>query len=157
MLSELEIRVQELKANQETFLEFLRVLDETQISVPAVTEEYSPKQVLAHIVGADTSMLRMVKNWIAGTETKIRPDFDLNYFNQRQQEKRANQSVQELIEDWQRAQRALIEVMETVTPEDLDKHGDHPRASNTTLRNLFLIMTSHEAEHINQVMSSIDA
>lgn len=152
MLTELEPRVRELRANQETFTRFLRGLDEMQLNQRGASEEYSARQTLAHLVGADTSMLRMAQNWIAGVHTRANPDFDLNFFNQRQQEKRAGQSLDELLQDWNAAQAKIVALMDTVTADDLEKRGDHPRAANTTLRNLFLIITTHETEHIRQVM-----
>ncbi len=157
MLAELEPRAQELRANHESFIRFLRGLTEAQLNQVGASEEYSPKQVVAHFVGAETSMLRMAQNWIAERDNRQNPDFDLNFFNRRQQEKRAGQSLDELLSDWQTAQRRFIELMDKLTPEDLDKRGDHPRAANTTLRNLFLIVTTHEREHIDQVMQALHA
>jgi len=157
MLSELEPRAEELREHQQTFTAFLRGLNETQLNERVVEQEYSPRQTVAHLVGAETSMVRMAKNWIAQQDNRIRPDFDLNYFNQRQQEKRAQQSLDELLEDWQNAQQRLIELMETLTAEDLVKRGDHPSAPDTTLGNLFLIITNHETNHIRQVMNSVHA
>lgn len=154
MLAELEPRVRELNANREAFTAYLRGLDETQLVTKQHDSSWSPRNTVAHLIGAELSMLRMAKNWIAGVETKARPDFDLNFFNQRQQEKRAGQSLDELLHDWARVQTELIELMGTVTPEDLEKRGDHPREANTTLQNLFVIMTTHEAEHIHEVMGA---
>jgi hypothetical protein len=65
--------------------------------------------------------------------------------------------VKELVADWRRAQEEIIALMETVTPSDLDKRGDHPSAKDSTLRNLFLIITMHEADHIRQVQEALDA
>ena len=157
MLAELEVRVQELRANYESFTTFLRGLTEAQLNQVGASEEYSPKQVVAHFVGAETSMLRMAQNWIAERDNRQNPDFDLNFFNRRQQEKRAGQTLDELLHDWQTAQQRLIELMDKVTAQDLEKRGDHPRAANTTLRNLFLIITTHEREHIEQVMQALHA
>lgn len=154
MLPELELRAREFEANRVKFTTFLRGLNATQLDAPGASEEYSPRQVVAHLVGAETSMLRMAKNWIAGHDIHIRPDFDLNFFNRRQQEKRAAQSLDELLEDWHKAQHDLIALMETVTPEDLEKRGDHPSANDTTLRNLFWIITTHEANHMRDVMNA---
>jgi hypothetical protein len=154
MLPELVPHMRELEANRETFTAFLRGLNEIQVDTPGASEEYSPRQTVVHLIGAETSMLRMAKNWIAQQDNRLRPDFDLNFFNRRQQEKRAAQSLDELLRDWHMAQRELIALMETVTPDDLDKHGDHPTAKDTTLRNLFLIITTHEANHIRDVMTA---
>ena len=154
MLAELEPRVQELNAQREAFTTYLGGLNETELVTKDDNSSWSPRNTVAHLIGAELSMLRMAKNWIAGVETKANPEFDLNFFNRRQQEKRAGQSLDELLEDWGRAQKAIIQLMETVTPEDLVKRGDHPRAANTTLANLFLIITSHEAEHLDEVMNA---
>lgn len=154
MLAELEPRVQELNAHREAFTTFLRGLDDTELVTKDDNSSWSPRNTVAHLIGAELSMVRMAKNWIAGVETKANPDFDLNFFNRRQQEKRAGQSLDELLDDWGKAQNAIIELMETVTPEDLGKRGDHPRAANTTLANLFVIITTHEAEHLGEVMNT---
>lgn len=154
MLPELQARALELNANQQTFTTFLRGLDETQLNASSVDGEYSPREALAHLVGAEVSMLRMAKNWIAGRDNRLRPDFDRDFFNRRQLEKRAGQSLEGLLADWQMAQRGLIACMEIVTEQDLDKRGDHPSAADTTLRNLFLIITTHEADHIRAVMNA---
>lgn len=157
MLAELEPRAAELRANQETFTAFLRGLEDGQLNHQAAHEEYSPRQALAHLVGADASMLRMAKNWIAEQDNRLRPDFDRDFFNQRQIEKRAGQSLDELLKDWGIAQLGLIELMETVTADDLEKRGDHPSAKDTTLRNLFFIITTHQADHIRSVMQAAHA
>ncbi len=157
MLPELEPRVAELNANQETFARFLRGLNEAQLNQRGVSEEYSARQTLAHLVGAEMSMLRMAKNWIAEQDNRLRPDFDLNFFNQRQQEKRAEQALDELLNDWQRAQREFVALMEMLTQDDLEKRGDHPLEADITLRRLFIIITTHEAAHIRQVMENVHA
>lgn len=153
MLKELEPRAGELRDNQEKFTAFLLTLDEAQLNQCGAEQEYSPRQVLAHLVGADMSMLRMAKNWIAEQDNRLRPDFDRDFFNRRQQEKRAGQALQELLDDWRRAQSELIDLMGTVTADDLEKRGDHPSAHDTTLRNLFWIIATHEADHIRRVMN----
>lgn len=154
MLPELQALTHELNANQGTFTTFLRSLDDTKLNASGANNEYSPREALAHLVGAEISMLRMAKNWMAGQDNRLRPDFDRDFFNRRQLEKRAGQSLDDLLADWQMAQRGLIALMETVTEQDLDKRGDHPSAKDTTLRNLFLIITTHEADHMRAVMNA---
>lgn len=154
MLPELEPRVQELNEHFVTFKNYLHGLDEQELITKDDNSSWSPRNTVAHLIGAELSMLRMAKNWIAGVETKANPEFDLNFFNRRQQEKRTGQSLDELLEDWGKAQKALIELMETVKAEDLVKRGDHPRAADTTLANLFVIITTHEAEHLGEVMDA---
>lgn len=155
MLAELEPRVRELERNRQTFTAFLETLDDEQWNEPIGEEQYTARQTLAHLAGAAKSMTRMGQNWIAGNQNYLRPDFDLNYYNARQQQKRAQLSNAELLEEWQAAHRDLIAFMETVREEDLDKRGEHPTAKNIPLRNLFLVITTHEADHIRLVMDTL--
>jgi hypothetical protein len=154
MLDELRVRARELERNRAIFTAFLEELDETAWTAPVGTENYSPRQTVAHLAGACKSMTRMGYNWIAAKDTIIRPDFDLNFFNARQQEKRAQMPNAALVEEWIAAQKDLIALMETVRPEDLVKRGDHPLEKNAPLRRLFEIVTTHEADHIHRVMDA---
>lgn len=154
MVDELETRAQELERNQKTFDAFLEALDKRQWKEPRGAEGYSARQTLAHLSGANKSMVRMGQNWIAGKENRLRPDFDLNFYNARQQAKRDQMPDAALVAEWHKTHQDLIEFMEAVRAEDLDKRGDHPAATDTTLRNLFLIITTHEADHIRELMNA---
>lgn len=154
MLDELKPRVTELDANRETFTAFLAKLNDALWNEAVGAEKYTARQTLAHLAGANKSMTLMGKSWVAGKETKLRPDFDLAFFNARQQEKRAQLSNAELIAEWVQAQRGVIEFMETVRAEDLFLRGEHPSAGNVSLAGLFQVITAHEADHIAQVMSA---
>lgn len=155
MLAALEPRARELERNQANFRAFLEALDDAQWQTIVGDEGYSVRQTVAHLCGADKSMLRMAQNWLAGKNNTLRPDFDLNLFNARQQEKRAQAANAALLQEWIDAQQELLAFMETLQPQDLDVQGEHPTAKNTTLRQLFLIITSHEAQHIGAVMNAL--
>lgn len=102
-------------------------------------------------------MTRMAQNWIAQQNNRLPDDFSLNFFNQRQQEKRAALSLEDLINDWHKAHRDLIALLETLTLDDLEKRGQHPSVPDTSVRNLFRIITRHEADHIREVMKALHA
>lgn len=154
MLDELMPRVAELHANRARFSAFVAQLDGAQWNRAVGEEQYSARQTAAHLAGAVTSMTRMAQNWVSGGENKVRPDFDLNLFNARQQEKRAQRSNAELVREWADAQRDLIAFMETLGAADLEKRGEHPTAREIAVRDLFLLITTHEANHIQQVMDA---
>jgi hypothetical protein len=156
MLDELAPRANELRAHYETFSAFLTELDDAQWNQPVGEEKYTARQTVAHLAGAAKSMTRMGQNWAAGKDNTLRPDFDLNFFNARQQEKRAHMSNAELLQEWREAQDGVIAFMETLTPEDLTKHGEHPTAKHISLLQLFTVITTHEADHMRQVMDAFN-
>lgn len=155
MLDELKPRADELGRNRDTFTAFLAELDDAQWNQPVGEEKYTARQTVAHLAGAVKSMTRMGQNWVASKNNSLPPGFDLNVFNARQQEKRAQMSNAELVREWQDGQDGAIAFMESLSAEDLDKRGDHPRAKNMALRELFLVITTHEADHIRQVMDGL--
>lgn len=155
MLAELEPRAAELERNRRTFTAFLDTLDDEQWQTIVGSESYSVRQTVAHLAGANKSMVRMAQNWIAGKDNTLRPDFDLTFFNSRQQEKRAGMTNAELVQEWVDSQRGIVDLMETVRPEDLTRQGEHPSVKQTDVAGLFLVMTTHEAQHIAAVMEAV--
>lgn len=155
MLDELQPRAAELNAHYETFAAFLSKLDDAQWNQAVGAEQYTARQTVAHFAGAAKSMTVMGKNWVAGKDNTLRPDFDLNFFNARQQEKRAQMTHAELLAEWRDAQRGAVAFMETVTAENLDLRGDHPSAGNISLRELLYVIAAHEADHMAQVMNAL--
>jgi uncharacterized damage-inducible protein DinB len=110
---------------------------------------------VAHFAGAAKSMTVMGKSWVAGKENTLRPDFDLNFFNARQQEKRAQMTNAELLAEWRDAQRGVMAFMETLTAENLELRGEHPSAGTISLRELLQLITAHETDHMAQVMNAL--
>ena len=154
MLDELQPRVAELNAHYETFSAFLSKLDDAQWNQAVGAEKYTARQTVAHFAGAAKSMTVMGKNWVAGKDSTLRPDFDLAFFNARQQEKRAQMTNAELLAEWRDAQNGVIAFMETLTTENLELRGDHPSGGNVSLRELLQVITAHEADHMAQVMNA---
>jgi uncharacterized protein (TIGR03083 family) len=155
MLQELQERAEDLQRNWLTFSAFLNQLTDDQWQIPVGGEGYSARQTVAHLAGADKSMTRMAANWIAGRDNTLRPDFDLDFFNSRQQARRADMTNAELVTEWREAQEGVLAFLEKVQPEDLDKRGEHPTGGNVALRGLFKIITMHEAQHIALVMNAL--
>lgn len=154
MLKELELRAEELNAHFETFSAFLSNLESADWDRAVGAEKYTARQTAAHFAGAAKSMTAMGKNWVAGKDTALRPDFDLSFFNARQQEKRSQMTNAELLAEWQDAQRGVVAFMDTLTAEHLELRGEHPSAGNVSLRELFQVITTHEADHMAQVMNA---
>jgi hypothetical protein len=109
---------------------------------------WSPRGVVAHLAGATKSMTLSGRRWVKGDSPKLPADFDLDYFNKRQYEKRADMSLDALLEEWHGSHRDLKAFLESLTVGDLDKRGDHPAQTEMTVRELMRVITFHEAMHI---------
>ncbi len=95
-------------------------------------------------------MTRLVQLMAAGQEPRLKADYNNDYYNARQQEKRAGLSVEQLLAEIDEAHREVIAFMETVRPEDVDKRGDHPVLGDATVLQVLEILASHEKDHIQE-------
>lgn len=154
MLEELAGRVREMQVSEKTLTRIVSGLNQEQLIAHDPIGGYSPRNTVAHLAGATRSMTVMAKKWVKGESTTIRPDFDLNFFNQRQQEKRADKSLEELLNELREANHDIAEFMETLTLEDLDKRGDHPSQTFMTVRELIRVVAYHEAMHTVLVLNA---
>lgn len=157
MLEELAGRVRELDVSERMLTRLVEPLDDEQLNRHDPIGGYSPRNTVAHLAGATRSMTVMAKKWVKGEKTEIRPDFDLNFFNQRQQEKRAGKTLQELLTELREANKDFAEFLETLTLEDLDKRGDHPSQTFMTVRELVRVVSYHEAMHTILVLNATTA
>lgn len=154
MLEELAGRVREMQVSEKILTRIVNALDAEQLIAHDPIGGYSPRNTVAHLAGATRSMTIMAKKWVKGESTALRPDFDLNLFNRRLQEKRADMSLQELLNELREANHEIAEFMETLTLEDLDKRGDHPAQTFMTVRELMRVVAYHEAMHTVLVLNA---
>lgn len=152
MLPELEASALQLALNRESFGEYFARADDAEVNRPQGGENYSPRQTLAHLAGAMRGMTRTLELMAEGANPKLKPDFDLNYYNARQQEKRANMSVSELLDEWDEARGKFLALLDRLEPGDLDNPGEHPILNDTNARGLIRQVVEHEADHIHEIL-----
>ena len=157
MLEELAGRVRELQVNERMLRKIVNGLSPEQLTAHDPIGGYSPRNTVAHLAGATRSMTVMAKKWVKGENTEIRPDFDLNFFNQRQQEKRADKTLAELLQELHDANEDFAAFLETLTLKDLEKRGDHPSQTFMTVRELVRVVAYHEAMHTVLVLNATTA
>ncbi len=150
MLAQLEPIAQRLGQNRHLLDEYIKPLSDEQLRQSPREGQYSGREVLAHLAGADRGMTRLVQLMAAGQEPRLKADYNNDYYNARQQEKRAGLSVEQLVAEIDEAHRDLLGVMDTLRPEDLAKHGDHPVLGDATVLQVLEILASHEKEHIQE-------
>jgi len=151
MLPELQPHADKLLHNRARLDGILAALSDSEWNAPRGAEHYTARETVAHLSGGGKSMLLMAQNWVKGETTTLRPDFDLDRFNARQQEKRLSASNADLVSEWHGAQDAVIAYMETIGTNELDKRGQHPVEGDITVRQIFGVIAEHEAQHIRQL------
>lgn len=101
-------------------------------------------------------MTRLVLLMVAGEEPRLKADYDNDYYNARQQEKRANMSVAELRAELEKTRSDLLEFIESLEAEDLGKVGEHPIIGKTNVLGVLKQLQTHERDHIVEMGASVD-
>jgi len=150
MLSQLESFPGRLAENRHALDEYLQSLTDEEMRRSPGEGLYSGREVLAHLAGANRGMTRLMQQMAAGQQPRLKADYNNDYYNLRQQEKRAALSVAQLLAELDETHRDLLAFIETLRPEDLDKRGDHPTVGNATVLQVLQVITTHEQDHIAQ-------
>jgi uncharacterized damage-inducible protein DinB len=148
MLLELEPLAQELEENRRLMDQILGHLRAEEMDRSPREGEYSPRQVLAHLAGAERGMTRLIQLMAAGEKPQLKPDYNNDYYNARQQEKRAKMGAAALRAELEETRRALLAVMESLKAEDLGKLGEHPTIGEASVLEVLKTLQTHERDHI---------
>jgi hypothetical protein len=154
MLPELEPLVMELVENRRLMDDFFFQLRDEQAERAPREGEYSPRQVLAHLAGAERGMTRLMLLMAAGETPRLKPDYDNDYYNARQQEKRARMTTAEVRAELEETRRELLAFMEGLKPVDLDQVGEHPTAGESSVRGVLEIILKHERDHVLEMIAN---
>ena len=101
---------------------------------------------MRHVASAEQSMIVVAERTVAGTYQPA-PDFDLNRFNARQVEKRAQQTWEESLAELNQVRSKSLAALETWTDEQLALPTFHPVWGDVDVAGLFRIIAIHDGLH----------
>jgi uncharacterized protein (TIGR03083 family) len=112
---------------------------------------WTARDLLAHVVGAEPSMAAIITQTQAGGRYAPRPDFDLDYWNRRQVEKRAEKSPADLAAEMDRNRAATLKLLAELPEPALDLPVRHPAYGDMTVEDIFRIIGFHERLHAEEI------
>jgi hypothetical protein len=112
---------------------------------------WTARDVLAHVTGAEPSLVAIITR--AQTEGRYvpRPDFDLDYWNRRQVEKRAEKSPRDLLAEMESNRTATLKLLADLPEAALDVPVRHPSYGDMTVEDVFRIIGFHERLHADEI------
>ncbi len=144
-------------ADHEASLAILGRLTPDQWSMPVPSEEgaeWKARDVLAHLATSEGGQLGQVSRLLAGKET-VPDDFDLTRYNRRSVEKKAAQSVPDLLAAIEQDHLEVLKALDTFGEADLDKTGRHARGDTITVERFFRRITSHRRRHAEELAAAL--
>jgi hypothetical protein len=102
-------------------------------------------------------MTKLLRDIADGTVTALPTGFDNQRFNEETVAAGRGKSIAQLRADLDDSYRDIIGVLETVTADDIGRHGTHPAAGDTDVKEFFLAMYAHHEVHCRDVVEQARA
>jgi len=112
---------------------------------------WTARDVLAHVVGAEPSLLGIITRAQAEGHYVPRPDFDLGLWNRRQVEKRVGKSPADLLAELDSNRVATLELLADLPESALDFPVRHPSYGDMTVEDVFRLIGFHERLHADEI------
>lgn len=152
MLKELEPLINQYARSRETLFAALEGLDEAQVQECLPGREWSIHDTLVHIVTNEALMITLLRDIAYGTNTALPNDFDNQRFNDEQVEAGRSKSMAQLRVELDANYARLIALLETFTPEMLNRRGTHPAEGDANVKEFLLAMYAHHEVHCRDVV-----
>jgi hypothetical protein len=111
---------------------------------------WTARDVLTHVAGAEPSMMALITQARAEGRYIPRPDFDLDFWNRRQVEKRAGKSPSDLAE-LESSRAAMLKWLDDLPESRLDLPVRHPAYGDMTVEDVFRVIGFHERLHADEI------
>jgi uncharacterized protein (TIGR03083 family) len=115
---------------------------------------WTVRDVLAHVTGAEPSLVAIINRAQADGSYIPRPDFDLDFFNRRQVEKRAGKSPADLSAEMESNRAATLKLLADLPESALDLPVRHPTYGDMTVEDIFRIIGFHERLHADEIRAA---
>ncbi len=112
------------------------------------------RDVLAHVAGAEPSLTGLVTRAQAEGRFVPRPDFDLDFWNRRQVERRAGKSPRDLMAEMESNRAATLKLLADLPETALDLPVQHPSYGEMTVEDVFRIIGFHERLHADEIRAA---
>ena len=146
-----------LLANEDKVVSFFEGLSAGQLDAEVYSEgrAWSVHDVLAHIVGAERSLLALFRN-VAGGGSGTTDEFDLDYYNRRVVEKSEELEIDALLATFRERRANTIAFLDKLDVTAFDNVGRHPTEGELPLADLIAIAYRHTHWHIGDVRDALD-
>lgn len=155
--------LKELEAISNKLAEVHGVLSRTvsslsdQAGQTMVTDQWTVKDVLAHLAGAERGMLRTAQGMASGKDPQLPEGFDNDENNARMVARRKAQTFAQVLDEVKTVHNDLSAFLDGITQEQLTLMGEHPLAGEISLKDLLVVIYSHEVTHCNEIQNALRA
>jgi len=155
MLKELESMASKLSETRAVLSRALDRLTEDQAVKIMINPDWSVRDEVAHLVSSERGMTGMAKRFATNENPQLPKDYNNDVYNARQIAKRKAMSFADVRAELDTTRKDLLAFLETVTQQQLDYRGEHPIAGQISLKELLVVIYSHETTHCKEILEKI--
>jgi uncharacterized damage-inducible protein DinB len=155
MLKELESMANKLNEARTMLKKTLDALSEEQAVARKVNPEWSIKDQVAHLAAANRGMFGIAQRMARGEDPKLPEGYDNEVFNARQVAKRKERTLAEICAEIDTTHSELLAFLDGLTPEQLALMGEHPLFGQVVLRDLLVIIYTHQIMHCKEISAQV--
>ena len=149
MEKQLDALVEKLQAVRADTLRMMDALAESEWTRPGIVGEWTARDLVVHFISAERGMTKLAQRFAQGESPKTAPDFNIDFYNRRQIEKRAQMTLAEIRAELETSRRELLEFVKGLSAEQLARRGEHPVYGEMSLEGLLNVIYTHERDHLN--------
>ncbi len=117
-------------------------------------EDWTVRDVLAHLADSERGILGQVQRLVAG-EITVPEDFDLERWNRSAVRKRAEVDPGKLLQAIDVAYQEALSFLDQLDDQSLDLQGRHASGDILSAEGFFLRMANHRAQHAADIRSAL--
>lgn len=154
-------RIHKIKSRLESSRQYLNAVldtvgDRWEITVYSDGAAWNIRQLLIHLGIAEAGMLKQVQGIATGSEG-VPTDFDIDRYNKRSVEKRADTTPEQARASLAATRQQLIEWIDGLESEDiLGLSGRHPTMRIMTVEEILKIIALHERSHADDIAATLN-
>jgi uncharacterized damage-inducible protein DinB len=146
--------IRELAEARNQLLALCRQMTEQEWSLPTDDGLWTVKDNVLHVSISEPGLVRLAKKALQGEPLRS-PDFDLDYYNERQVAKYREKTVDEIIADLEAARTATLAFIESLQDRDLDREAEDKYFGRVTVEYLLRRIATHDRHHLEVIKRSI--
>ncbi len=120
---------------------------------PTANPKWNVKDTLAHLAASGRGLLATIQRFLDGAT--LPEGFNLDYWNERQVQKRAEASVESLVGEIREAHIRAKNLLRALSEEEMATRGVHPAGAEISVACVFHLIAQHELGHMADVAKAL--
>ncbi len=151
-IEQLKALLAEARAHLDATLDAAAARAEEQVYSDGL--QWTVRQIAVHLADADRGHNNQVMAFAEGREL-IPPDFDIERYNRRVTEKRADMTLAEARASLHESRAALNTWLDSIDESALDKVGRHASLRMMSVREVLKTVAAHERSHADDIRQAL--